>query len=38
MDVELPRREFERLRKNDPDFSRVCSDAPPRLPVTEGPP
>jgi GTP-binding protein HflX len=26
MDVELPRREFDRLRKNDPDFSRLCSD------------
>ena len=38
MDVELPRREFERLRKNDPDFSRVCADTPSRLPVTEGPP
>ena len=26
MDVELPRREFERLRKHDPDFARLCAD------------
>jgi GTP-binding protein HflX len=38
MDVELPRREFERLRKNDPDFSRICADDAARLPLAEGPP
>ena len=40
MEVELPRREFERLRKNDPDFSRVCADTSSRLclPLAEGPP
>jgi len=38
MDVELPRREFERLRKSDPDFCRVCADGAQRLPVAEGPP
>ena len=26
MDVELPRREFDRMRKNDPDFARLCTD------------
>jgi len=26
MDVELPRREYERLRKHDPDFARLCAD------------
>jgi GTP-binding protein HflX len=38
MDVELPRREFDRLRKHDPDFSRVCAEGAPRLPLAEGPP
>jgi GTP-binding protein HflX len=26
MDVELPRREYERMRKHDPDFARVCAE------------
>jgi len=38
MDVELPRREFERLRKSDPDFSRVCADGAQRLPSRKVPP
>jgi GTP-binding protein HflX len=38
MDVELPRREFERLQKCDPDFSRVCAGTAARLPLAEGPP
>jgi GTPase len=37
MEVELPRRELERLRKSDPDFSRVCADLAPSLPLAEGP-
>jgi hypothetical protein len=26
MDVELPRREYERLRKHDPDVARLSAD------------